>query len=217
MVRRFFCPLAGSDTRGEYLKAIIITPAYCGTVHELDEVIRASGLPWLVLHEHSDLPRARSVLFTHALEKFQAEVIVAVDADNVPTVQQLETVIGHAADGHAAFGCYIQRDGKRLSVQPLDSAAGERCLASGDSFELEFAGLGFAAFHKSSLESASAHMERVRELGAEPWLPFCVPLLLPGGLYLADDRSLCHRLRESGTRLLCYPELRVKHSIRQLV
>lgn len=198
------------------MKTVVITPAYSHAHHGLHQAIQKSGLPWLPLYEHSDLVRARSLLLTRALRS-EAEAVVLVDADVVPGDGDLEAIAAAATPARAVFGAYLLRDGQRLSVEPLGADVAQRALAEGTPFPIIYGGLGLCAIHRESLARVFERLPRVTSEGDE-WRPFCLPFVR-AGIYHGDDRSLCVRLRESGTELWCDPRLRAGHAstvIRQL-
>ena len=74
-----------------------------------------------------------------------------------------------------------------------------------------------------SRESLLRIRETLPELreGDRRWHPFCVPFVHEGAdgqhTYLADDGSLCHRLRATGTQLWCRTSLAAGHAINALL
>jgi hypothetical protein len=202
------------------MSALIITPAYTDLCRELRAAILASGLPVLPAFEHSDLPRVRSMLITQALTS-TADRILLVDSDIVPTgaqLQELATSPLVTPEG-ALTGLYPTRDGKGWAVHardPVDAARGAPEL--GGVFEAEWAGLGFCAIHRKSLERIANDITRVKgEGGGGDWTPFCVPFVADGGRYFADDRALWHRLEEVGVRLWADSGIKVGHVIRAVL
>lgn len=200
------------------MKAVIITPAHSHIDHRLELAIRRSGLPVIPLYERSDLPRARSVLIERALAE-GAERIILVDSDTVPgrgVLETLATAEGVTPDC-AVWGLYPLREGDRWSVNPVDPEAAARAIEeNGPSFEIESGGLGLCAIHRESLERVAETLPRVLNDNGAEWRPFCLPFVR-GSDYYADDRSLCARLRETGTELWCDPRLRAGHVVRQVV
>jgi hypothetical protein len=197
------------------VKALIVTPAYSHAHHLLGQAIARSGLRWLPLYEHSDLVRARSILLTLALRE-GADVLVLVDADVIPGPGVLEAVAAAPTPERAVFGIYTQRDGKRLSVEPLggaDEAAG--AMARGEPFPIVFGGLGLVAIHAESLVRVAATLPAVHEPELS-WAPFCLPFVR-GTTYHGDDRALCARLRDAGVELVADPRLDVRHAVTTLV
>lgn len=200
------------------MKAAIITPAYRGVDHRLERAVHATGLPWLVLHQHSDLPRVRSVLIEQALAA-GAERVILLDADTVPSVGVLRTLA--EADGVtpdcAVWGMYPLREGDRWSVNPEDPVEADLAIREGRSFRVRTGGLGLCAIHRESLARAGAKLPTIREDTGLEWRPFCVPMVHVDehevGTYYADDGSLCMHLRASGTELWCDPRLRAGHVV----
>lgn len=199
------------------MRALIITPVYSHADHRLDKAITASGLPWLPLHEHSDLPRVRSVLIEQALG-FGAERVILVDADNTPSANTLRALAESDAvtPEKAVWGMYPLREGDRWSVNPSDPVDADRAIGEGRPFRIETGGLGICAIHRQSLERLGSTLDEVVETEGMRWRPFCVPFVR-GSTYYADDGSLCVRLRESGTELWCDPRLRAGHVVRTVI
>jgi hypothetical protein len=77
-------------------------------------------------------------------------------------------------------------------------------------FTAEWAGLGFAAIHRESLERVARALPTI-EGDTAPWQPFCVPFV-DGSTYYADDRSLWERLRRLGVGLVADRLLTVGHA-----
>lgn len=199
------------------MKTLVVTPAYSHAHHQLHEAVARSGLPWMPLYGHSDLVRARSILLTLGLRD-GADVLVLVDADVVPGLGVLEAAAAAATPDRAVFGIYRQRDGERLSIEPVDAAQAESALSrtlTGEPFPILFGGLGLAAIHRQSLERVAATLPAVHEPELS-WAPFCLPLVR-GSSYHGDDRSLCTRLREAGVELVADPQLDVRHAVTTLM
>lgn len=197
------------------MKALIITPAYSHAHHQLHAAIGASGLPWLPLYERSDLPRARSVLVTRALE-LGAEVVVFVDADTVPAPGALAALVAAGRPGRAVLGIYELRDG-RLSVEPEEGAAdaAASAIARNERFAVRWGGLGLAAAHADDLRRVGETLPLIRDPDVT-WRPYCVPFVRDGQ-YHADDRSLCTRLRDAGVELVADPTIIALHAVTRLV
>jgi hypothetical protein len=194
------------------MSAIVITPAYANTHPSLDRVMSAAGLPWLRVHQHSDLPRIRSVLIEQGLAS-GAERLILVDADTIPTAQALRELAESAevTPSRALWGMYPLREGDRWSVNPEDPAEASQAVDAGRRFPILTGGLGLCAIHRDSLERLGATLPAIAEDTGATWRPFCVPLVR-GARYYADDGSLCLRLTESGTELWCDPRLRAGHA-----
>lgn len=205
------------------MRAVVITPAHSHVDHRLERAIAESKLPALPLYEHSDLPRARSVLIEQALAS-GAERIILVDSDTVPTPGVLHALA--EAEGVtpecAVWGMYPLREGLQWNVNPLDHVEADLAIREGRSFRIRTGGLGLCAIHRESLERVGARLPWVREAEGIAWRPFCVPFLRVSdsvngageATYYADDGSLCVRLGESGTELWCDPRLRAGHVVR---
>lgn len=202
------------------MKAVVITPAYGEPDYRLDRAVRAADLPWLVLHQHSDLPRVRSVLIEQALES-GAERIILVDADTVPSVGVLRTLA--EADGVtpvcAVWGMYPLREGDRWSVNPVDPVDADLAIREGRAFPIRTGGLGLCVIHRESLVRLGEALPWIVEDTGLRWRPFCVPFVTTTGkaTYYPDDGSLCMRLGESGTELWCDPRCRAGHAVRSVV
>lgn len=203
-------------------KAIIITPAYSHARHEVHLQVQRSGLPWLPLYEHSDLPRVRSALIEEALRR-GAERVIFLDADTVPADGVLARLGEHAAvtPTSAVWGLYPLREGDRWSVRPVDVEAANAAIAAGEPFPVLSGGLGLACVHRLSLERVAVKLPEVEEDTGARWHPFCVPIVRQTHegptTYYADDGSLCLRLRESGTELVCDPTLRAGHVVSRMI
>lgn len=199
------------------MKAVIITPAYSHSDHRLTEAVRESGLPWLELHEHSDLPRARSVLIDGAL-RYGAERLILVDADSVPTAGTLHALAesDQVTPERALWGMYPLREGDRWSVNPTDAVEADLAIREGRPFSIQTGGLGLCAIHRESLLRLGGTLPVVSEREGLTWRPFCVPFVRDE-TYYADDGSLCARLRETGTYLWADPRLRCGHAVRTVI
>jgi hypothetical protein len=195
------------------MKAVVLTPAFSHARHELQKVIQRSGIPWLPLYEHSDLPRARSVLLEQGLAH-GAERLILVDADTIPTPRGLAALAAHpgVTPHSAVWGMYPLREGDRWSVNPEDPEEASRAIEAGLSFPIRTGGLGFCAIHRESLTRLGGTLPTITEDTGTEWRPFCVPFVRDGHYY-ADDGSLCARLRESGTALWCDSTLRAGHAV----
>lgn len=203
------------------LHAVIITPAYTHVSPRTLAAVQASGLPFLPLYEHSDLPRVRSVLVEMALGR-PAERIIFLDADTVPDPGVLLRLADdpYVTPGRAVWGLYPLRDGARWSVDPKAPEQAERDIRDGVRFPIRKGGLGLACVHRMSLLRAGDILPHIEEQGgAVRWRPFCVPFYRIGPLdkgsatYHADDGSLCARLRETETELWCDPTARAGHAV----
>lgn len=201
------------------MKAIVLTPAFSHARHELQRVIQRSGLPWLPLYEHSDLPRVRSVLLEEGLAH-GAERLILVDADTIPTIAGLQFMAESplVTPAQALWGMYPLREGDRWSVNPEDPEAALVAIEAGLSFPIRTGGLGFCAIHRESLIRLGETLPVIPEDTGNGWRPFCVPFVRPAfgskpAAYYADDGSLCVRLRESGTELVCDSTLRAGHAV----
>lgn len=211
------------------IKAVIITPAYRELDYRAWRAINAAGLPSLVLHEHSDLPRVRSVLIEQGLAS-GAERLILLDADIVPNAATLRAFAESedVTPERALWGMYPLRQGDRWSVNPEHPGEADRASCEGRGFRLSTGGLGLCAIHRASLERLGAELPEVVEDDGLRWRPFCVPFVRElaqvdtnpptrQGRYYPDDGSLCVRLRESGTELWCNPRLRAGHAVTSVI
>lgn len=197
-------------------KAAIIIPAYSHVDYRLERAMLEAGLPWLALHEHSDLPRVRSVLIEQAL-RTEAERIILIDADTVPSAGVLRA-LGEGegvTPARAVWGMYPLREGDRWSVDPADQSEADQAIREGRPFRIRTGGLGLCAIHRESLGRLGQELPTIIEDSGLEWRPFCVPFVRMGlpATYYADDGSLCMRLAESGTELWCDPRLRAGHAV----
>jgi hypothetical protein len=199
------------------MKAAIITPAYSHVDHRLARAILETGLPSLVLHGHSDLPRVRSVLVEQALAA-GADRVILVDADTVPNAATLRALAESedVTPERALWGMYPLREGDRWSVNPEDAMEADLAIREGRRFRIVTGGLGLCAIHRESLERLGNTLPTVTETEGLRWRPFCVPFVR-GATYYADDGSLCMRLTESGTELWCDSRLRAGHAVTAVI
>lgn len=197
-------------------KALIVTPAYTHTHHLLDAAVSASGLPWLKLFEHSDLVRVRSVLLSHGLSK-GFDRLILIDADVVPGEGVLAALATSAdvAPDRALFGLYPQRGAQLWQVAVEDAAEADSSIRSQRPFRILHGGLGLCAIHRESLTRAANELPVVTEHGVA-WTPLCLPFVR-GNDYYPEDRALCTRLSDSGTKLWCDPRLRAGHAMTQVL
>lgn len=198
------------------MTALVIIPAYSHIDHRLMAALLEARLPILPLHGSSDLPRARSMLISLALAR-EPERVLFVDADVVPTAAQLRELAESdlVTPEQALTGLYPIRDtratprgGATWAIDAVDPAA---AAAGAPVFAAHWAGLGFAAVHRESLERVAATLPEI--VGDEtPWRPYCVPFFDgPAGRYYPEDRSLWWRLARTGTRLVASQSLKVGH------
>lgn len=199
------------------MKAAIIIPAYSQLDYRLERAMLEAGLPWLCLHEHSDLPRVRSLLIEQALST-ATERIILLDADTVPTAEALLALAEEVdvTPARAVWGMYPLREGDRWSVNPLDAADAQRGLDESRPFRIRTGGLGLCAIHRQSLERLAATLPTIVEENGLRWRPFCVPFVRDS-TYYADDGSLCVRLTETGTELYCEPRIFAGHAVRTVL
>lgn len=189
------------------MKALIVCPARTHVDRRLASAAEVAGVPILALFEHSDLPRARSLLLTMALADTAAERVLCIDSDIVPTADQIRALAESplvTAD-QALTGLYPTRDWTAWAVH----ASRQELAEQPPVFLAEYAGLGFCAIHRASLERVRASAP-VIDGDVRPWTPFCVPFLL-GRAYHGDDRSLWWRLAQAGVALVADQALRVGH------
>lgn len=196
------------------MNVLAIIPAYTHIDHRLMMALLESRIPFLPLHGSSDLPRARSILISLALEQ-RAERILFIDSDIVPTAAQLRELATSelCTPDQALTGLYPIRDtratpdgGASWAVDAVDATA---AAAGAPVFDATWAGLGFAAVHRASLVRVAEGLPVIA--GDEvAWRPFCVPFVA-GTTYYPDDRSFWFRLGEAGVRLVASQRLKVGH------
>jgi hypothetical protein len=199
------------------MKALVIIPAYTHIDHRLMAALLEARLPVLPLHGSSDLPRARSVLISLALER-DPERVLFIDSDTVATAEQLAELAESdlVTPEQALTGLYPIRDTRATAaggatwavdaVDPMAAGAGAPLFAA------NWAGLGFAAVSAESLRRVGATLPDI--VGDEvPWKPYCVPFFDgAAGRYYPDDRALWWRLARTGTRLAASASLKVGHA-----
>jgi hypothetical protein len=197
------------------VKPLAIIPAYSHLDHRLSEALVRAGVPTHAFYECSDLPKARSQLISAALTETDADVLLLIDSDIVPSVEQL-CALGSSSqlDGtNAVTGAYMGRTGA-WAFRP--TMPGPVTLGEPGLIECTAAGLGFSAVTRASLERLAEKLPRVTTDGVS-WWPFCVPTVVitpDGAEYLADDWVLWRRLSETGTRLWLDRSLVVGHVVR---
>lgn len=197
---------------GEYpfqfnmMQAIITIPALSHIDYRLMHAIMQSGLPMQPLFGMSDLPRARSLLLTMALER-QAERILLVDSDIVPTPEQLMELAttDEVTPNQAVTGLYAVKGRNAWAVNTADTKMAE----SGQDFKAGWAGLGFACVHRESLLRVANVLPVIADDEIK-WSPFCVPMVI-GNTYYPDDRVLWFRLANAGVSLKAISHLKVGH------
>lgn len=195
-------------------RALAIIPAYSHIDHRLMMALLEARIPMMPLFGSSDLPRARSILISHALRQ-GAERVLFIDSDIVPTAAQLVELAtsGLVAPDQALTGLYPIRDVRSTvhggAAWAVDAVDREAAAAGAAVFDATWAGLGFAAVHRESLVRLAETLPDVH--GDEtPWRPFCVPMV-QGTTYYPDDRVLWWRLAQTGTRLVASAALKVGH------
>ncbi len=199
------------------MKAAIISPVYAHVHPALQAEILSAGIPWLPAYRRSDLPRARSFLIEEGLRS-GAERLIFIDADNVPLPGVLQRLVTTplVTPTAAIWGIYPLQDGLRWSVKPIDIETADMCILKGEPFGINSGGLGLAVIHRESLLRVRETLPLVIEENGYEWHPFCMPFVRDSEWY-GDDRSLCWRLGETGTQLICDPAARAGHAITQIV
>lgn len=198
--------------RSSPLKVIITLPVRDDINRQLRDSLKGSGFPWMPLYGMSDLPRARSLLITRALN-LGADVVVFIDADIQATVDQIKRLAEHPrlSEVSAVTGLYAVRTGQAWACNAdPDSPAPDGCLPA------RTAGLGFAAITRASLLRAAEALPTLEDTEApgQTWVPYCLPYIgeLDGKPeYLAEDIALWMRIGATGTRLWADPSLTVGH------
>jgi hypothetical protein len=209
------------------MSAAILTPAYTHAHPQLTLAVVRSGIPWLQLHGHSDLPRVRSVLLEQGLAR-GVDRLILVDADVVPTVETLRALAESpdVTPARAIWGLYPLREGDRWSVNPKDPEEAQAAIVARNLFPIRTGGLGLCAIHRESLERVGATLPTIAEEGGTRWRPFCVPIvdwtIVESGVsgdatYYADDGALCVRLRGADTEIMCDPAIRAPHAVTALL
>lgn len=195
-------------------QALAIIPAYSHIDHRLMMALLEAKIPLMPLFGSSDLPRARSILISHALRR-EPERVLFIDSDIVPTARQLERLATSplVTPHRALTGLYPIRDvrataagGASWAVDAMDRDA---AAAGAPMFVCHWAGLGFAAIHAESLRRVAETLPVISGDECE-WRPFCVPDVI-SRTYYPDDRVLWRRLAETGTQLYASAELKVGH------
>lgn len=203
------------------MQAVIITPAYTHPHPLVERVVAESGLPWVTLLGHSDLPRVRSLLIEQALGS-DAERVIFLDADTVPSAAALRhlATMADVTPERAVWGMYPLREGDRWSVNPVDADEADRAIGARRPFPIVTGGLGLACVHRASLERVGAGLPLITEDTGTRWRPFCVPVVHVTGetaTYYADDGSLCYRLGQAATALWCDPRIVAGHVVEQVI
>lgn len=192
--------------------AIITLPVRDDINRGLREALKGTGLPWLPVYGMSDLPRARSLLITRALN-LGAKVVVFIDADISATSAQILALAGHPrlTDTGAVTGLYAVRSGQAWACNAdPDHPEPDGCLPA------RTAGLGFAAVTRASLLRVGETLPELEDTEApgQTWRPYCLPFIGERDgkpEYLAEDIALWMRLAATGTRLWADPALTVGH------
>lgn len=193
---------------------MILIPAYSHVHHQLLAAIADSGVPYQAEHGVSDLPRLRSVMLSRAMRNGVNRVVL-IDSDTVPTAAQIrflaETPLVTATQ--AVTGMYTMKGTDCWSV---DTKGEVPDMTGNEPFPVYGGGLGFCAISCESLRAAAAGLDTVTEENGLQWRPLCAPFV-SDGKWFADDQSLWARLQESGTNIICRPDLAVKHASLVLV
>lgn len=198
------------------MKTLVIIPAYSHVDYRLGAALAEAGLAPLVQHGCSDLVRCRSWLLSVALTETDADVIVMIDSDVVPTPDDLRRLVGSprlSATG-AVSGVYQTRRG-RLAFTPRDTEATYQ-LGEPGFVECTHAGLGFAAVTRESLQRCADSLPKCVEADGAEWWPFALPIV-EGTTYTAEDGAVWRRLADTGTTLWVDLELTVRHVFAQPV
>lgn len=193
------------------MKTLITLPVRDHINPSLRSAIAQARIPFLPLYGMSDLPRARSLLVSRALA-LGAERILFIDADIVPTAEEIRQLAEHpwVSRGDAVTGLYPLRSGKGWACHAPDAT-----LRNGVGRRAEYAGLGFACVSRESLLAVKSGLPEIEDPEAGAWWPFCVPAVrrVDGGKpeYGADDVSLWWRLADVGVQLWADTRLVVGH------
>ncbi len=195
-------------------QALAIIPAYSHIDYRLMNALLEAHIPIMPLFGSSDLPRARSILISHALTK-GAQRLLFIDSDIIPTAAQLVELATSplVTPKQALTGLYPIRDTRSTiaggASWAVDAVDQEAAAAGAPVFAANWAGLGFAAIHHDSLSRVAETLPQIN--GDEtPWRPYCVPAVV-GSTYYSDDRVLWRRLAQTGTQLVASNGLKVGH------
>jgi hypothetical protein len=183
-------------------RALGLVPAWSHLDWRLSKVLKSIGLPYVQLHGCSDLPKARSRLLSDAM-RTPAEVFVLIDSDMVPTPEHFDRLVNSEKldASNAISGCYLVGTGDRVAAAadaPLEVTIG------GDTryVDVAFAGAGFAAVDRRSVEMLDQGLPLVRDPQGDTWRPYFVPFLLDQGpeaggehIYVPEDYSFWWRLK----------------------
>jgi hypothetical protein len=200
------------------LNVLALIPAYTHIDWRLADSLRRVGMPYLHVHNCSDLVRARSRLICDGM-RTEAERFLLIDADTAATPDDIVRLAqsDRVSIDSAVAGCYLTRKGKVAAVplEPVEASVG------GDPrfVELLLAGMGFAAISRASLEQLDLMVEPVTDYDGHEWRPYCLPFVLeydsPNGKareYVPEDYSFWWRLRTlANTRLWLDTHLPVGH------
>jgi len=184
---------------------LVLIPAYSHIDWRLSDVLRKFGLPVLSVHGCSDLVKARSRLLSDAL-KTDAERFLFVDADMVPTQQQLELMVRAERVGpeHALTGCYFTEPGFIAAIaendSPIQLNGAERFVKG------LVAGMGFASVHRETVERIANRLPAVSDATGARWHPFFLPFIVGHEVeevgqvneYYPEDYSFWWRVRALG-------------------
>lgn len=202
------------------MKTLALIPAYTHIDDRLLDALAATNTPFHAARRCSDLPKARSLLLTLALEQSKAEVFLLIDSDMVPTAEQMTRLVESPklTEFSAVSGAYALSDG-RSAFMPMNLAETVELGVPGYT-ELRGSGLGFAAVHRHSLVNITRQLPRITNTGPQSWWPFCVPVVHVSnsageGSYYPDDYSLWLRHGEEGGTLWLDRELLVAHNFAQ--
>lgn len=176
---------------------LAILPVRSELNHDLREALEQSGIQRIFLRGLSDLPLARSVLFTEAL-RHRDGPILCLDSDIVATRDQLLRLVNHprVTPKSAVTGRYVMRSGAAWAAKASGDVESDGCRTAA------WAGLGFCCIHADSLRRARdlLGLTELQDPEYGSWWPFAVPFI-DGKEYFADDRSLWDRLGLTGTQL----------------
>lgn len=183
-------------------RPLALIPAYSQIDWRIAEALRECNIPCLPMFGCSDLPRARSVLLTEAMQT-DRDVFLMIDADIVVQPQQLMQLVNSEKldTNNAVSGTYLVGPNQVAAVPELP----DDIQIHGPQRYLKFlvAGLGLAAVHRSTIARLDQVLEPVFDAAGGRWVPYCVPFVLeqalPGGSksrqYIAEDHSFWWRLR----------------------
>lgn len=203
---------------------VALIPAYSHIDWRLNAALRKFALPVLSVHGCSDLVKARSRLLTDAL-KSDAQRFLFIDADMVPTLEQLERLIRSELVGpqQSVTGCYFTQPGFVAAVaadnSPLELNGAQRFVKG------IVAGMGFASVHRETVQQIASCLPEVTDARGDRWHPFFLPFIAEHEVegsgvvseYYPEDYSFWWRVKALGKAQLWIDTHMVVGHVRQVV